>query len=189
METPRQDSLKGQFLMAMPGLTDPNFTQSVTLICEHSSSGAMGVIIDRTIPTLAAGDIFRELEIPCQPDATAIPIHYGGPVHVDEIFVLHTFPFDWDGCLMVTSSIALSNTLDLLAAIADGNGPESYLIFIGCAGWGEGQLEAELRQNAWLTCPGNEEIVFEVPASERWETALNRMGVDPALLSSLPGHA
>ena len=189
MENSWQDSLRGQLLTAMPGLMDPNFYQSVTLICEHTPSAAMGVVIDRVSASISAKDIFEELSIPHLPRMAEIPVHHGGPVHVDEIFILHGPPFDWKGCLKVTSSIALSNTIDLLSAIAEGAGPQNFLIFLGCAGWGGGQLESELRQNAWLTCPADEEIVFQIPAEERWRAAMTKMGIDPELLSSMPGHA
>lgn len=175
--------------MAMPGMMDFNFSQSLTLICEHNASGAMGVILDRVHIGLYASDIFEELNIPHEPLMSKIPIHHGGPVHVDEIFVVHGPPFFWEGCLMVTPSIALSNTMDLLTAIAGEAGPRAFQISLGCAGWGEGQLEAELRHNAWLTCPATPQLVFEIPAEKRWETAMNKMGVDPNLLSNKPGHA
>lgn len=189
MESMGQISLKGHLLIAMPGMMDPNFSQSVTLICEHNASGAMGVIVDRVNTGLYAGDIFSELHIPQDPLISRIPVYHGGPVHPDEIFVVHGPPFIWDGCLMVTPTIALSNTMDLLTAIAGGSGPKTYQIVLGCAGWGDGQLEAELRLNAWLTCPATQRLVFETPAEERWKTAMNKMGVDPDLLSNTPGHA
>jgi putative transcriptional regulator len=189
MEHLWQDGLRGQLLTAMPGLMDPNFYQSVTLICEHTPSGAMGVVIDRINPSISAKDIFEELSIPHLPRMVGIPVHQGGPVHVDEIFIIHGPPFDWKGCLVVSPSMALSNTIDVLSAIAEGTGPQNFLIFLGCAGWGGGQLESELRQNAWLTCPADEEIVFNVPAQERWQAAMTKMGIDPALLSNMPGHA
>lgn len=189
MENSWQSGLKGHLLMAMPGLLDPNFSQSVTLICEHNESGAMGVIVDRVNTALFAGDIFEELNIAHEPFLSQVPIYHGGPVHINEIFILHGPPFDWEGCLMVTPSIALSNTMDLLLSIAKGAGPKTYQILLGCAGWGEGQLDAELRQNAWLTCPATDRLVFEVPVPERWKTAMNTMGIDPDFLSNMPGHA
>lgn len=189
METPLEGSLKGHLLMAMPGLADPNFARSVTLICEHTRGGAMGVTIDRVSPNLKAGRIYKELGIDCGPAVAEMPIFHGGPVHMDEIFIVHAPPFSWEGCLMVTASIALSNTLDLLSAIARDEGPESFMILLGCAGWGEGQLEAELRQNAWVTCKADRTVIFDTPVQQRWEAAMNRIGINPDLLSNFAGNA
>jgi putative transcriptional regulator len=189
MSTDVSDSLKGQFLMAMPGMADPNFLQTVTCLCEHNDNGAMGLIINRHHPTLTAGDIFDELNIPCSQDAESIPIFIGGPVHMDELFILHGPPFDWDACLNITPGVGLSNTPDIFEAIAGGAGPQAHLICLGCAGWGPGQLEHEIKQNAWLTAPIFEKNIFEVPIDDRWQEAMRNMGIDPALLSDAAGHA
>lgn len=182
-------SLKGLFLMAMPGMADPNFLQTVTCLCEHNETGAMGLIINRHHPTLSARDIFDELGLVYQAGAESIPIFLGGPVHMDELFILHGPPFSWDACLNITPGLGLSNTPDILGAIAKGTGPDAYLICIGCAGWGPGQLEYEIKQNAWLTAPIFEKNVFEVPISDRWQESMRNMGVDPTLLSNAAGHA
>lgn len=189
MDAALPPSLKGQFLMAMPGLVDPNFSQTVTCLCEHSQQGAMGIVINRRHDMLCGKDIFDELDIRCGPDAEAIPVHIGGPVHGGEIFILHGQPFGWEGCLKVTPTIALSNTRDVLEAVALGRGPTSFLISLGCAGWGPGQLEMEIRGNAWLTHPVFEENIFVLPIEERWEEAMRRIGVRPAMLSGTAGHA
>jgi putative transcriptional regulator len=182
-------SLKGQFLLAMPGLTDPNFSQTVTCICEHTEGGAVGVVINRLFESLSAKDIFQELGIGFQAQTGQLPVHLGGPVHVDEVFVLHGPPFGWKGCLLISPSLALSNTRDVLEAIAQGSGPESFILTLGCAGWGPGQLEHEIGENAWLTCAAFEEIVFDEPVATRWESAVRKMGIDPSLLSQTAGHA
>ena len=189
MELDYPESLKGQFLMAMPALRDPNFVQTVTFICEHTQAGAVGLVVNRIQPALTGKDIYHELDLQYVPDAESTMIYAGGPVHVNEIFVLHGPPFDWKGCLVITPTLAMSNTIDVLAAVALGRGPESYIITLGCAGWGPGQLEAEIRENAWLTCAVSEEILFEVPAESRWHAAMQNAGVDPALLSDTAGHA
>ena len=108
---------------------------------------------------------------------------------MNTIFVLHGPPFGWDGCFVFLPSLAMSNTRDILEAIAIGKGPESFIISMGCAGWGPGQLESEIRKNAWLTCPVVEEIIFDIPIEARWEEALKRMGIDPIFLSDSAGHA
>lgn len=184
-----QDSLKGHFLMAMPGLLDPNFHQTVTCITEHTSSGAVGIVINRVHSLLTGKDIFEELNIPSTPGAESAPIHIGGPVHIGEIFILHGPPFGWRGCFMVTPTLGMSNTRDILESIGRETGPERYLISLGCAGWGRNQLETEIKSNAWLTCAVSEEVVFKTPAEKRWETAMKSVGVDPILLSGSMGHA
>jgi len=189
MSIHKQDSLKGQFIMAMPGLMDPNFHQTVTLICEHTLEGAMGIIIDRRLPELDSGRIFKELEIACLQEQTNIPIHFGGPVHVGEIFILHGPPFHWEGCLEVSPEFGLSNTTDILESIAVGKGPENYLIAIGCSGWGAGQLENEMRENAWLTGVALPRIVFKTPLEQRWSNAIEQLGINPDLLIGEAGHA
>jgi len=189
MDTPQSESLKGHFLMAMPGLLDPNFFQTVTCISEHTPEGALGLVINRVHQSLTGDVIFDELKITAPKHATSIPVYIGGPVHIGEVFVLHGAPFHWEGCLQVTPSLGMSNTIDILEAIAMGVGPDAYLLTLGCAGWGEGQLEEEIKQNAWLTSPAVDEIIFHTPADQRWEAALKRLGVDPGLLSGTAGHA
>jgi putative transcriptional regulator len=182
-------SLKGHFLLAMPGLMDPNFFQTVTCISEHTPEGAVGLIVNRMHQALTVGEIFQELQIEAEGPAATEPVYIGGPVHIGEVFILHGPPFGWKGCLMVTPTLALSNTKDILDAIAAGRGPRKFLVALGCAGWGEGQLEDELRQNAWLTGPVHDEIIFSVSSEERWQTAMKRLGVDPTMLSGTAGNA
>lgn len=181
--------LKGQFLIAMPGLADPNFFQTVTCISEHTEDGAVGIVVNRTHSLLTGEDIFKELKIAYHRNTASIPIHIGGPVHAGEIFILHGPPFQWQGCLKITSTLAMSNTMDILKAIAEGRGPAFYIICLGCAGWGPGQLEMEIKDNVWLTGPIVEEIVFQSPVPTRWEAALKEIGVDPDVLSTRAGHA
>ncbi len=182
-------SLKGHFLMAMPGLVDPNFHQTVTCITEHTRAGAVGLVINRVHSLLTGRDIFEELNIQYSRSTEFTPIHIGGPVHIGEIFILHGPPFGWQGCLMVTPTLAMSNTRDILEAIAGDRGPELYLISLGCAGWGRDQLEAEIKNNSWLTNTLSEEVIFNTPNEKRWETAMKMVGVDPVLLSGAAGHA
>ncbi|MCD6138093.1 MAG: YqgE/AlgH family protein [Deltaproteobacteria bacterium] len=184
-----QGSLKGQFLIAMPGLADPNFHQTVSYICEHTPQGAMGLIINRVHPDLTMGAVFKELNLESIPERDSLHIHLGGPVHTEQIFILHGPPFDWEACHQVTSSLALSNSKDVLEAIAKGGGPNSFIIAIGCGGWGPGQLEAEIMANTWLTCPASEEILFEIKIEDRWRVATRLLGIDPERLTSAAGHA
>ena len=183
------DALKGQFLVAMPAMMDFNFSHTVTCMSEHTRDGALGIIVNRVIPSLTAGSIFKELKIACTASAAAMPIYIGGPVHENEIFILHGYPFSWEGCIMITPTIAMSNTMDLIKAIAKGEGPQNCLIALGCAGWGPGQLENEMTQNAWLTCPVDERILFECEIDGRWTAAVKSLGIDPMVLSDTAGHA
>jgi len=189
MELDYPDSLKGQLLLAMPGLADPNFVQSVTFLCEHTQAGAVGVIVNRTLPDLTGKDVFDELQMTCVPEAETLLIHFDGPVHTNEIFILHGPPFDWKGCLVITASLAMSNTIDILEAVAAGQGPKSFMLTLGCAGWGPGQLESEIKANAWLTSPVSKDIVFDLPVESKWETAMRKVGINPTLLSEIAGHA
>ncbi len=182
-------SLKGEFLIAMPGLQDPNFSHTVVCVCEFSRSGALGLIINRVYPSLSGADIFEELKIACQEGAPNIPIYNGGPVSVGDVFVLHGPPFDWAGCLPILPWLALSNSRDILEAVAMGHGPSSYLIVLGCSGWGGGQLEMELKENSWITTPADKHIIFDTPVEKRWHQGLASINIDPALLSSTLGNA
>ena len=189
MVTNYSASLKGHFLLAMPSLVDPNFHQTVTCICEHNEGGAMGIIINRVHHFLTAKDIFEELTIEHTPAVQSAPIHIGGPVHVGEIFILHGPPFNWEASLMITPGLAMSNTRDILEAVAMGRGPQAFVITLGCAGWGPGQLESEIKENSWLNHPIFEENIFDMPIEARWREAVKKMGIDPTLLSNMAGHA
>jgi putative transcriptional regulator len=175
--------------MAMPALSDPNFERSVTCISEHTTDGAFGIVINRIFEGLSAKDIFDELTIESDEHAKKIPVHVGGPVHTNELFVLHGEPFLGDGLLMVNDVLALDNSRRVLEEIAAGRGPKQYIIALGCAGWGGGQLEWEMKQNAWLSIPCMPDILFELPVEDRWERAIKRLGIDPDLLSDVAGTA
>ncbi len=189
MENEQRMSLKGHFIIAMPSLMDPNFFQTVTCISEHTPEGAVGLVVNRAHPSLTGKMIFDELKIPCEAAAVSVPVFIGGPVHEGEIFILHGPPFGWEGCLQITQFLAMSNTKDILESIAMTKGPDEYIIALGCAGWGQGQLESEITQNAWLSCPVEKEIIFETTVAERWGAVLKNMGIDPSLLSDTAGHA
>ena len=182
-------SLKGHFLMAMPGLADPNFYQSVICLSEHNPNGAMGVLISRVHPEINGKMIFDELQINTHSNARMIPVHIGGPVHRNELFVLHGPPFTWSGSVRVNEELALSNSRDIFEAIAMNQNPESFLISLGCAGWGPGQLESEIQANVWINGPFSKTITFETAVEQRWESAMRTIGIDPAMLSDTAGHA
>lgn len=183
------DHLTNHFLIAMPGLADPNFFHTVTYLCEHSDQGAMGLVINRPMD-LQLGDIFEQLDIKISdPEVSRIPVYMGGPVQGDRGFVLHNADSEWDSTLQVTDEISITTSLDILQAIAAGQGPARSLVTLGYAGWGAGQLEAELAQNAWLSGPAQSDIIFKRASNQRWQAAANLLGVDLNLLSSEAGHA
>jgi putative transcriptional regulator len=181
--------LKGHFLMAMPALADPNFEKSVTCISEHNADGAVGIVLNQVHEGLTAAMVFAELGMACDWNADDIAIHIGGPVHTNQLFVLHGPPLAWEGSLPITDSLAMSNSRDILEAIAAKHGPYQFLISLGCAGWAPGQLEWEVTQNSWLTTPCDLDVIFKVPVEYRWETAIRKLGIDPSHLSDTGGYA
>ncbi len=182
-------TLKGHFLTAMPNLADPNFSHTVTCLCDHSDKGAFGLVINRLHSELKWKDLFTELELEFDPQIGSHPIQIGGPVYLNQVFVLHGPPFHWQGCMNITPNIAVSNSMDIIEAIAAGNGPPSTILTFGCANWAANQLEFEIKSNAWLIYPVFEELIFETEIADRWETAIRKMGIDPLLLSTISGHA
>lgn len=183
------ESLKGQFLIAMPDLADPNFAKTVTLICEHNTDGALGLIINRPHPLIITEQIFKEFKMGVHEGVGQDPIYMGGPVQMGEIYILHGPPFDWRGTLKVTRTLALSNTIDLLEAMAVNVGPSRTRMMLGCAGWGPGQLEQEIMENTWLTQDASDHIVFNIRPEDCWEEAVKSLGIDPVLLTSGSGNA
>lgn len=187
--TTGQDFLTNQFLVAMPTLTDPNFHQSVTFICEHNAQGALGIIINRP-SNVVLGDIFKQLSIQAS-DArcNALPVWQGGPVQLERGFVIHTPAGEWESTLKLDHDLGVTSSRDVLAAIARGDGPDKLFVALGYAGWGAGQLEVELAENAWLSTPADPQILFDLPVEQRWQAAAKSIGVDLALLSGDAGHA
>ena len=182
--------LTGSVLIAMPGMTDPRFAQAVVYLCDHSSKGAMGLIVNKPAQDMTFGELLEQLDIVPKIDTRAIRVHFGGPVETGRGFVLHSSDYKSDlRTLVVQDGIALTPTLDVLEDIANGTGPERAMMMLGYTGWGPGQLEGELAQNGWLTCKGSPELVFELEDSRKWSAALEKLGIDPALLSGSAGTA
>jgi len=165
-------NMKANFLLAIPGLPDPNFAQTVTCMCEHNESGALGFIINKIHPLLTGRELFEDLSIECDKSVDSMEIYLGGPVQPSGVFVLHGPPFDWNETLKVTDWLGLSNSRDILEAIALTKGPKSSMIMLGCAGWGPLQLDNELSDSAWLTCPISEEILFSTNTELKYEKAM-----------------
>ncbi len=181
--------LTNQFLIAMPGLEDPNFFHSVTYICEHNDEGALGLVINRPLG-MQLDEILQHVQLDqAEPEARRIPVHLGGPVQQDRGFVLHEPLGEWDATLKVTDRIGITSSMDILQAIARNEGPEHTLITLGYAGWGAGQLEQEMAENAWLSGPAHPDILFDTPDEERWKAAAASLGIDLDLLSGEAGHA
>jgi putative transcriptional regulator len=181
-------NLTNHFLIAMPSLMDPNFHQTVTFICAHNDDGAMGLVINRPMD-LRLADILEQLEIePSAPGVADIQVFEGGPVQRERGFVIHQPAGDWDAVLRVSDDLAVATSRDILAAIARGEGPPHSLVALGYAGWGAGQLEREMAENAWLSGPADLRILFDLPAEQRWEAAASLLGVDLRLLSTEAGH-
>ena len=182
-------TLAGQLLVSMPGMTDPNFQHTVTFICEHSEQGALGIIINKPIG-MELGEILQQLSLETSTDDfLSQPVLRGGPVQAERGFVLHESPQHWDATTEVDQSIYVTTSQDILSAVAAGNGPDRMLMALGYAGWGAGQLEHELRQNAWLTVPATTDIVFDTPPDDLWRRAASSLGIDPANLSLAAGSA
>jgi len=186
---PFSTSLTNHLLIAMPALADPNFSRTVTYICEHTEQGAMGIVINRQID-VTLGELLGQLEINLdQPKIGSTPVYQGGPVQTDRGFVLHTAGPAFDSTLNITPDISVTTSRDVLEAIAKGEGPDQILVALGYAGWGGGQLEQEMSANAWLSGPASDEIIFRMDPGARWMAAAQLLGVDLNLLSGEAGHA
>lgn len=170
----------------MPQMMDPNFSGTLTYLCEHNEHGAMGIVINRP-SELMLGEIFEQLNFPFV--GTDHPIYAGGPVQLERGFVLHNDARNWESSVQISPGVRLTTSKDILAAIAKGEGPEDYLVALGYAGWGAGQLEQELTDNAWVVCSASEEILFHTPDSEKQRKALSMLGIDSNQLSGQIGHA
>ncbi|MFT5116694.1 MAG: putative transcriptional regulator [Kiritimatiellia bacterium] len=180
-------SFKDHFLIAMPGLADPRFSQSVTYICEHNKRGAMGIIINQPA-NISYSELFNQLQLNDQYDDHS-SLLIGGPVQKERGFVLHTSEKKWSSTLAVSEKISITGSKDILTDIANHKGPDSALIALGYAGWNAGQLEDEIKQNSWLTVPAEEQIIFNTPTEKRWTYAAKQLGIDLNLLSPQAGHA
>lgn len=185
----RSTNLTNQFLIAMPSLADPNFSQTVTYICAHNEDGAMGIVINRQLD-IPLGEVFKQLDLEAESEEIeSLPVYLGGPVQADRGFVLHNSDTEWQSSAHISNDIGIATSRDILEAIAHGKGPRESLIALGYAGWGAGQLEEEIKSNAWLSGPADLNIIFRTPCEERWNAAAKLLGVDIDTLSSDIGHA
>jgi putative transcriptional regulator len=182
-------SLAGQLLVAMPQMTDPRFARSVVYLCAHSAEGAMGLVINRLIDSLTFDGLLEQIGVERTASGGSLPIHFGGPVESSRGFVLHTTDYLQDSSLVIEDEIALTATIDVLKAIAQGDGPRRRVLALGYAGWAPGQLDAEIQANGWLLVPADLDLVFGLDNEAKWQRAIAKLGIDLSLLSSEAGHA
>lgn len=187
--------LNGQLLLAMPSMTDPRFAKAVIYICTHTEDGAMGLVINKPCDNIDFPDLLKQLSINTyekkddQKKLKNISLHEGGPVESGRGFILHSADYVQETTLIISETVALTATIDILTAIADGEGPKDYLIALGFSGWGKGQLEDEILRNSWLTIEADEELVFRTDLDLKFPRAMSKLGVDISLLSSHFGTA
>jgi putative transcriptional regulator len=181
--------LAGQLLIAMPGMRDDPFFKSVIYMCAHTEDGAMGLVLNQVMDGLSFPDLLEQLGIDEGITGGSVPIHFGGPVEASRGFVLHSDEYLQDATLEVDDGVALTATVDVLKAIARGNGPRQSLLALGYAGWGPGQLDDEIRANGWLQAPADADLIFGSDQTVKWEQSIAKIGIDTRMLSGEAGHA
>lgn len=184
-----QGYLAGQLLIAMPQMRDPRFARSVVYLCAHSAEGAMGLVINRLFDGISFPDLLEQLDIEAGPGCDQVRVLMGGPVESGRGFVLHSTDYMHETSMNVAEGVALTATVDVLRAIAEGNGPRKSLLTLGYAGWSAGQLDAEIRENVWLNVPADEALIFGADLDHKWEQAIATLGIDFGSLSGEVGHA
>jgi putative transcriptional regulator len=189
VEQPPVTSLAGQLLVAMPQMQDHRFARSVIFLCAHNDEGAMGLVVNKLIDSLTLPELLQQLGIESERLYGPEAVHFGGPVEAGRGFVLHSADYTEDDTLVVGNNVALTATLDILRAMGRGEGPRRCLLALGYAGWGPGQLDAEIQANGWLHVAADEDIVFDTSLADKWQRALAKLGIDPLSLSGDAGHA
>lgn len=184
-----ENSLSGQLLVAMPGMQDPRFEKSVIFICAHSADGAMGLIVNKPFDAISFPDLLEQLGVTEYGGGNRIDIQTGGPVESSRGFVLHSPDYIREATLVVDEDVALTATIDILRAIADGFGPERCMLALGYAGWGPGQLDTEILNNGWLNVDADDNLIFGDDLDCKWTKAMDKLGIDPRMLSDDAGHA
>lgn len=181
--------LTGQLLIAMPNMRDPRFEKTVIYMCVHNADGAMGLVVNKQIDSISFPQLLEQLEIETPDSPPGIRIHFGGPVESGRGFVLHSADYGKSGTIAVDKAVALTATVDILRDMAERRGPSRCILALGYAGWGPGQLDGELQQNAWLNVTADETLIFGEDVERTWERAIAKIGIDPRLLSADAGHA
>ena len=183
--------LTGQLLLAMPTMRDPRFTRSVIYVCAHNADGAIGLVVNRLVGSIEFSDLIEQLDMNLGEAGlvTNPPVHFGGPVDTDRGFVLHSADYQSDETLDIDSAFGLTASVDIVRTIAAGSGPKNHLLALGYAGWGPGQLDSEIQENAWLNIDADNALVFDTDLDSKWDRALAKLGVNSALLSTEAGRA
>ena len=181
--------LTGQFLIAMPTMGDPRFERTVIYMCAHSADGAMGLVVNRVASEIDFPELLNQLEIETDGIKNPIPVLTGVPVETGRGFVLHSMDYSQDSTLKVTDEVGLTATVDILRAIAEGEGPAKSLLTLGYAGWSSGQLDNEIQANGWLNVSSDTSILFDEDLNSKWDRAVRKVGIDPSFLSAEAGHA
>jgi putative transcriptional regulator len=180
--------LQSQLLIAMPSLGDPYFEHSVTLICQHNADGCFGLTINRPME-LTIEDLLAQLKISTKSQAIKnLPALRGGPVQIEQGFVIHDGSRKWENTLTICDDLAVTASKDILFDIANETGPDNFILTLGCASWTSGQVEDEIMNNSWLNCPVDKRILFKTPFAERWQSAADTLGFDVNFISDVAGH-
>ncbi len=188
--TTTADSLKGKLVLAMPQMTDPRFDHAVIVMLEHHPDGAMGLIVNKPLSGIHLGDLLEQLDIPVtEQTPQERPVWFGGPVEIGRGFILHSTDIMLPQSVLLSETIAVTTLLEMLDLVAKGTGPKDMLFCLGYAGWGQGQLDTEVKENAWLYAPLSPELLFHLPAEKRWDAAMALAGVNPDFLTLDAGHA
>ena len=189
VEDDSEGYLTGQLLVAMPQMEDSRFVRSVIYLCAHSAEGAMGLVVNKLMDNISFPDLLDQLNLAGSEAPDGIKVHFGGPVETGRGFVLHSADYVQDATLVIDDAVALTATIDILKAIAAGEGPRHSLLALGYAGWGPGQLDDELQRNGWLSVPADDGLIFDKGLDNRWERAIAKLGIDAGMLSGHAGRA
>ena len=181
--------LTGQLLVAMPQMEDSRFMRSVIYLCAHTAEGAMGLVVNKLMDNISFSDLLDQLNLTGSDAPDGISIHFGGPVETGRGFVLHSADYVQDATLTIDDTVALTATIDILKAIAAGQGPKHSLLALGYAGWGPGQLDDEIQRNGWLSVPADDGLIFDKGLDNRWERAIAKLGINASMLSGDAGRA
>jgi putative transcriptional regulator len=181
--------LEGQLLIAMPAMADQRFARTLIYMCAHSPEGAMGLVVNKLMGSMTFPELLTQLGVEPPNSKADIRVHFGGPVEPGRGFVLHSRDYLQDGTLEITDNIALTSTIDILKEIAVGGGPKRNLLALGYAGWGPGQLENEIQDNAWLNVDPSDDLLFDADLDTKWKRAMQKLGIDFSMLSDMAGLA
>lgn len=185
----RFEGLTGQLLIAMPTMPDTRFSHAVIYLCSHGPNGAMGLVINRLFGDATFPMLLEQLNVKSSINTPDVPVYFGGPVEIGRGFVLHSNDYKQEGSTIIDNRICLSATVEILEAIARGNGPDRVLMMLGYTGWGAGQLDEEVKANGWLTAPADDEILFDREIETKWSRSMAKIGIQPVMLSEEVGHA